>query len=506
MLTREQYRSKVLGCWLGKNIGGTLGAPFEWSRQVNNVNFYTQELGGNPLPNDDLDIQLLWLIMLEEQGINIDSQVMAEYWQYFVTPFWAEYGNAKINMQAGLLPPFTGMRNNYYKDSCGAFIRSEIWACIAPGNPRIAAKYAYNDASLDHGDGEGMYAEIFCAAIESAAFIEQDPKALIEIGLSYIPQDCGIAKAARCAQEAHKSGKTWLEARHEILKHYRGNMFFNDPSRVSPEDTANGFCDGKPGWDAPSNIGILIIGLLYGEGDFDKSMCITVNCGEDTDCTAATIGSLFGIMHGVESIPEKWVTPIGRGIKTACLNIGDLGYFGSMIPTDIDELTARTEAIMNKVAAQHSLPIEPSNVVPPPQPEGFLMADDEARSYSQAPAHRQSNAFYDVALEYLTGPTVKQNQPAKFKLTIKNRYRIQAGFTIRWYCPDGWTASPGPELKAFVGSAWWGINSESLASIEFELTPPPTMSASNRFAIEISADGRPNIMLVPVHLLYEPGK
>jgi len=501
MLTREKYRSKVLGCWLGKNIGGTLGAPFEWHRQVNNVDYYTQELGGSPMPNDDLDIQLLWLIMMEEQGINVDSQIMAEYWQYFVTPFWSEYGNAKLNMQAGLQPPFTGMRNNYFKDSCGAFIRSEIWACIAPGNPRLAIKYAYNDAIIDHGDGEGMYAEVFCAAIESAAFLESDPKTLIEIGLSYIPEDCGTAKAVRCAQNMYQSGKPWLEARNEILKHYRGNRFFDSPDHVSPEDTANGLSDGKPGWDVPSNIGMLIIGLLYGEGDFDKSMCITVNCGEDTDCTAATIGSLFGIMHGVESIPEKWVTPIGRGIKTACLNIGDLGLFGAMVPTTIDELTARTEAIMNKVAAQHPLPIEPIVDAPATQPDGHLMADNEAQQYIASPSYRQSHPFYDIALEYITGTTIGQGQPAKVKLTITNKYRIQAGFTIRWYCPSGWEVSPGPECKAYVASANWGSNGGRVSAMEFELIPQGAIPASNRFVIEITADGRPTVMLVPVHIL-----
>ena len=60
-LNYDEYHKKVLGCWMGKNIGGTLGAPFEWRRQVNAVSFYTQDLGGEPLPNDDLDIQLLWL-------------------------------------------------------------------------------------------------------------------------------------------------------------------------------------------------------------------------------------------------------------------------------------------------------------------------------------------------------------------------------------------------------------------------------------------------------------
>ena len=90
-LNRQDYLDKVLGCWMGKNIGGTLGAPFEWKRQVNDVRFYTQDLKGEPLPNDDLDIQLLWLLAMEEQGVDIDSHTLAEYWCLFVGPHWAEY-------------------------------------------------------------------------------------------------------------------------------------------------------------------------------------------------------------------------------------------------------------------------------------------------------------------------------------------------------------------------------------------------------------------------------
>ena len=77
---------------MGKNIGGTLGAPMEFLRQVNNVSFYQQKLTGEPLPNDDLDIQLLWLVALEEQGLDLTAQTLADYWCLYVTPHWSEYG------------------------------------------------------------------------------------------------------------------------------------------------------------------------------------------------------------------------------------------------------------------------------------------------------------------------------------------------------------------------------------------------------------------------------
>jgi len=501
MLTQKQYRDKVLGCWMGKNIGGTLGAPFEWHRQVNNVDFYTQDLDGEPMPNDDLDIQLLWLIMLEEQGLDVNSATMADYWMQFVTPHWAEYGNSKVNMRSGIQPPYSGMRNNYFKHSCGAWIRSEIWACIAPGRPDLAARFAYEDASIDHGDGEGTYAAMFCAALESAAFVEKDIAKLLDIGLSYIPEDCGTAGAIKCAMESHKNGLSWLDARHKILEHYRGNVFYGSLNHISQDDIDRGFKDGEPGWDAPSNIGILIIGLLYGGKDFSQTMCITVNCGEDTDCTGATIGALYGILYGIESIPEKWITPIGRSIKTITLNLGDLGYFGNMVPADIDNLTNRTEAIMCKMAAIHGLPVE---VAPPkPVPVGDLYANKNALSYVNTPAIRRKFPFFDVALEYVDGVSVKPGESKKLKLTITNRYRIQAGLSVKCYLPDyySWQVRPNQEFKTFIGTT--GHDYSKTIDMEFSYSDRDTPPASTRFVIEITVDGRAEVMLVPVVLVVD---
>ena len=66
--TNEFLRDKIYACWLGKNIGGTLGMPMEWNRQPNDVTYYTHKMTGEPLPNDDLDIQVLWLLALEDKG------------------------------------------------------------------------------------------------------------------------------------------------------------------------------------------------------------------------------------------------------------------------------------------------------------------------------------------------------------------------------------------------------------------------------------------------------
>ena len=205
------YLDKVRACWLGKNIGGTLGAPFESFRCAIDLDYYTHDLSKGVLPNDDLDLQLVWLNAAERHGTKVDAEILSNYWVNGITAYWSEYGAGMNNLENGLLPPCSGAYKNVFSESCGAFIRSEIWACLAPGQPQLAVKYAYEDACIDH-TGEGIYAALFCAALQSAAFAESDMQTLIDIGLSYIPADCQVANAIAIARAAYAEGVTWKEA------------------------------------------------------------------------------------------------------------------------------------------------------------------------------------------------------------------------------------------------------------------------------------------------------
>lgn len=501
-LEPKDYRNRVLGCWMGKNIGGTLGAPFEFWRQVNDVSFYTQDLGGEPLPNDDLDLQLLWLVAMEEQGIDVDANVLAEYWCTYIVPHWSEYGIAKTNMRAGLVPPFCGTWANEWRHSCGAFIRSEIWACIAPGLPEVAVRYAVEDAVVDHGDGEGTWGEVFFAALESAAFVCDDIRALIDIGLSYIPPECGMARAVRTAVAAHDKGIPWREARDEILKHHRGSTLFMIPERTSPEDHEKGFDTGRLGYDAPSNVAMTVYALLHGGDDFAKVVCTAVNCGEDTDCTGATAGALFGIMHGIEAIPQKWIEPIGRGIKTVSLNLGELGHFGAQVPQDVDDLTDRTERVMRRVvdragqvANRPDLPRkddEDDDALKALFATEAVTSDLAARIVSA----RYRFGFFSVDVEPKGGPAIRSGEAKRLTLTIHNHYKTQANIAIRWHVPEGWSVDPSPtgsvmSLPGIMGGR---------ISVPFTLRAGEITGSVARCMVELTIDGRPTVMPVPVVL------
>ncbi len=499
-LNVRDYRDKLLGCWLGKNAGGTLGAPFEWQRQVNRVTFYTQELKDGALPNDDLDIQLLWLIALEERGLDLNARTLADYWCLYVTPHWAEYGIAKINLRAGLPPPLSGAHRNAYRHSCGSFIRSEIWAAIAPGLPAVAARYAYEDAILDHGNGEGVYAEVFMAALESAAFVAPDLRTAIEVGLSYLPADCGVAAAVRTALECFDGGQPWLESRDEVLRRHRGRL---TAPQVSADDRAKGFATGVQGYDAPSNIGLTLIGLLYGGADFGQTLCVAVNCGEDTDCTAASAGAVWGILHGARKMPPKWLDPIGRGIKTVCLNVGDLSpWFGVPLPQTVDELTERTAAVARRLLtrqnALHLMSDEPTDLQAGDL-AALRCANPAVQYYGHLRGPRFEFDFFTVDADYGPGPTIRQGQAKKVRFTIHNRYKVQANLSLHWYLPEGWTVAPASDGWALSVPPHFA----GPVTLDCEFRCDRLARAVNRAVLEITIAGRPTLMLVPLILLSE---
>ena len=330
---------KILGCFNGKNIGGTLGAPLESKNGFFDVDYYIQSnIENNPVANDDLDLQLVWFNAVRRYGKNVNAEILSQYWATYINPSWAEYGVGKSNLRRGIEPPFSGYVGNAYKDSCGAFIRSEIWACLMPGHPELATRYAYFDACIDHAD-EGLYGEVFWAAIQSAAFVESDVFKLLEIGKSYIPQDCAISRVTDLMVKCYREKKTYEEARDILFKEIPGAFSYQHTKLADIKNTQ--YKPAKAGYDAPNNIGIAIMGWLYGEGDFGKSILYAANCGEDADCSAGTLAATLGIILGNKALPEKWVKPMGNIIAHTTINIHDgwMGWNPIYIPPTTTELT-----------------------------------------------------------------------------------------------------------------------------------------------------------------------
>lgn len=508
ILTQKEYLDKVQACWDGKNVGGTLGAPFECLRGVFEMDYYTQEHNGEPLPNDDLDLQLVWLNAVEEHGHNVNAKVLGEYWNWYVTPHWGEYGAGKNNMRAGIVPPLSGLVNNVYGNSNGCFILSEIWACLCPGHPEMAVRYAYEDGCVNHYE-DGLYAEIFCAAMQSAAFAESDHRELIKIGLSYIPQDCGVARAVESACRSYDQGATWQQARKQLLIDVPGSF----GAMGTPRDQMDPDIPvGEIGWDAPSNIGIIIIGLLYGEGDFGRSICIATGCGEDTDCTAGTLGALLGIIGGSACIEERWLTPLGGKIKTKCINIADVGL---SIPQTVAELTRRVANLLPEFAGSkvvNTLDVADGYEIRMNEGGALYCQKEPYNSWYSTSFHEKlahsplvdSNSFvlFDVEIHYPEEPFVEAGKPYRLHVTVINRFKMQQWLTLNWHLPEGVSMAPATSVCGSLESYYCNLGR---AEFDFELTVDELRQNRYDLILDVQSVGHHTRGLVPV-VLYASAK
>ena len=480
---KDKLRDRILACWIGKNIGGTMGAPFEGKQNVNDIDGFTTP-PGEALPNDDLDLQLVWLKAMYDVGPDaLNSKVLGEYWRECVGPQWNEYGVCKGNLSGGIIPPMSGELNNgAWKHSNGAWIRTEVWACTNPGCVEKAIRLAFEDASVDHGFGEGSYAAIFVAAMESAAFLIDDVNALIDIGLSKIPEDCLVSKLVRLVKKAYSDGLDWKSARELVVE------------------------NNTLGWfQAPNNIAFAVIGLLWGGCDFKKSMIIAVDCGDDTDCTAATVGALLGIMHGTAGIPDDWRGYIGDGIKTVAVIRGN-----SLWPKTCTELT---DSVMNMIPAAVRCGFEQSfcggdHVVIGDGEDDFGEVDVKKfygdgfvkRTFCRSPySFTTEGTFFSVLTEFEREPQLTAGEQMKIKISLvpNGNCISHRHYSLRWFLPDGWTVD-GKKSLFLCAPAYPRTENDT---VTVTLTAGETAEAQNRLVLEVACEGCPTPVFVPILIL-----
>ncbi len=465
----QTYLDKVYGCWLGKNIGGTLGGPLErrfGEDEMFDVWWYP-ELPEGGIPNDDLELQLIWLQALKERGPGLTARDLAEYWMDSVAYNFDEYGLHKTNLVRGLQPPVSGWYNNWFVHCMGSPIRSEIWACVAPAAPEIAAKYAFEDAICDHAGGESVFGEIFNAVVESCAFVIDDKFRLIDIGLSAIPADCQTHRAIERTLELYHVGTDWKQAR-EILK----DEFYSPIAQYSP-----------------LNLAFQTVGWLWGE-DFADAICKAVNCGWDTDCTGATLGSILGIILGRKGLPAKWIEPLGDEITT---NVGTGGIKHLKAPTNLDQLTSEVHQMAQKVLSYWNADVQIcDDAVGSPQfgEVDFSFELDWLQQYAP------NKLSYDLTavkaeVSYHETAAVSGDAPSRVTVTLRNPRPEAVNGKIKLSLPCGWAAEPI--------DAQFVIEPGAAKDLEFQVQAyGESIELTNQGTITVEMSNRPAVMRIPL--------
>ncbi|MGW4439751.1 ADP-ribosylglycohydrolase family protein [Streptomyces sp. NPDC004596] len=328
--TGPDLADRVHGGWLGRIAGNMLGKPVEqgevWTRE--RIDRYLRGADALPLTDylpepadpadaaalrpewrqcvrgrvrgscrdDDVDYAVLGLHLLETHGFGFSTEQVGDLWLLrlpYLQTFTAERA-AYRNLANGLKPPLTATYDNPYQEWIGALIRADVHGWTCPGDPRRAAALARRDAVLSH-TGNGVYGAMWAAALIASAFTARDVREALESALAVIPAGSRLARAVRRVMSLHETRLSWEETL----------------DTVSGETTGLGWIHTVP------NAAVLTAGLLYGDGDFTRTVALTVRGGLDTDSNGATAGSVAGVMTGAAAIPARWTEPLRDTVRSA---------------------------------------------------------------------------------------------------------------------------------------------------------------------------------------------
>ncbi len=333
---RETMRKKLLGAWTGRACGCLLGKTVEGIRSDELIPFlketgnypmhryimssditdevcshykfnlknkpYGDTVDGMPV-DDDTNYVVLAQEIVERYGRDFDSNDVADAWLRYqsVHAYFTAERIAYINFLNCIAPPASAMYKNVCREWIGAQIRGDYFGYINPGSPESAAQMAYNDARISHVKN-GIYGEMFASAMIATAAVTDSIDEIIEGGLSQIPSTSRLYEAVMNICDGYKNGVSLDDCFAFIHSRY-------------DEHTSHGWCH------TISNAMIVTAALLYGEGDFGKSVCTAVGMAFDTDCNGATVGSILGMRGGIDCIDDCWKKPINNKIHTSIFGI-----------------------------------------------------------------------------------------------------------------------------------------------------------------------------------------
>jgi hypothetical protein len=339
------FYDKMYGAWLGRCCGCMAGKPVEgrrrrsmervlraqgrwplshyWSMKVDRKtaaeeNWFKDQKGAPPgtviegmtrmVEDDDTNYTATGYAILNRYGAGFTPADVAGFWlgsipiYHVCTAERAAYRNLVM-----MLPPpgpdgkvdgefSSATFANPYREWIGAQIRADFFGYAAPGRPERAAEWAWRDACISHVKN-GIYGEMWVAAMLAAAWVTSDVETIIRAGLGEIPRKSRLAAEIAKVLGWKQSGWTFDRAMDQVHADW-------------DEACRHDWCH------AISNAAIVAVGLLWGDLDFEKSVCRAVTCAFDTDCNGATVGSIVGLILGARRMPKKWTRPIRDTLQT----------------------------------------------------------------------------------------------------------------------------------------------------------------------------------------------
>jgi hypothetical protein len=302
-------KDKIRGGWAGQVIGCTYGGPTEFGYPGTLIHEYqpipwdttriTWYFKNSPGLYDDIYMDLTFLEVMEKEGIDAPAASHARAFAHAPYPLWHANQAARYNILNGIMPPESGQwKNNPHAEDIDFQIEADFAGLMSPGMPNSAAEICDRVGHIMNA-GEGWYGGVYMAVMYSLAFVARDMEQVVTEGIRAIPAESNFYK---CIQEVigcyRKNPDDWKAAWFAVERKWAMDI-------GCPDGVFRPF-----NIDARVNAAYVCIGLLYGKGDFARTLDIATRCGQDSDCNPASAGGILGTMIGYSKIPKVWLDPL----------------------------------------------------------------------------------------------------------------------------------------------------------------------------------------------------
>lgn len=348
-LSRDQLRDKIQGGWAGQMIGVAYGAPTEFK---SNGRIGEWDLTWNPdrlenaIQQDDLYVEMTFAKVMDDLGLDATLHDYARAFRDSEYPLWHANAAARRALALGLKAPWSGHpRHNLHANDIDFQIEADFIGLMCPGLPRVSNRFCHRIGRImNHGDG--VYGGMFVCGMYAAAFLDSNPRRVVEAGLACIPADSPYALLLRDVLDAYaRHPDDWRRTWQTIEDRWNRD----DPC---PDGALTPF-----NIDAKLNGAYIALGLLHGGGDFHRTLEISTRCGQDSDCNPSNAAGVLGVMLGYSRIPETYRAHLPR-LADAKFSFTDYSF---------KDIVASTEARALALIRKHGGRVTDQEVVLKPQ-------------------------------------------------------------------------------------------------------------------------------------------
>jgi len=440
-ISKEEYISKMKAAWIGQMIGVGWSAPTEF-RYIGEIIPLSEvpEYDGNTVNSfgqDDIYVEMTFIKTLDKHGIDCSNKQAGLDFANSGYMLWGANEMARENLRYGIAPPESS-HPEYHKgaDWIDYQIEADFSGIICPGMP-----YQVIDLGEKFGRlmnyGDGLYAGQFMGGLYAAAYFESDMHKIIEAGLACIPSQSQYAECIRDVVKWHeKNPLNWENTWQLIEEKYRNNPEYQKYKTVNESYWVE--------MDAKLNAAYIIMGLLYGNGDIDKTIVITTRCGRDSDCNPSSAAGVLFASLGMEGIDKKYYEKLNYETKFAYTDFN----FTELIQT----CTKLTEQFILKS-------------------KGKIETGKDGLTYYYIPEKAIIPSAFERSWE--PGPFDSTNKFSEEELSQINYYsaRQYTNYVKEWI-PNTWIISHSAKNDKEPSTSWKGKEGVVLTSVYHESRGP----------------------------------